>query len=253
MLFQVFEPIALATDLIQRDSESYVGILIPMVMYTFRTLRIMKKAQPKGVRITFLGQMIVWTMRHLRRRFSGITNDLFNQKAATLHPACRMGWVNNHPDERGMTDTVMNALWKDLREIVQAGASAADSERTEAVMETEPVDTINEVLCSAFASQPGYGAYAPSADERFQEAKLALRSFISDHRSMKAVKPSDFPHPAVKALFVKYNTAMPSSAASERLFAAGRRVIPYLRSRLSDASIEGSLMVSSNSGLDFSA
>ena len=222
-------------------------------MLTFNSLRDI--TQEPTYRTTFRVQLAAWTKTHFLRRVAGMSADLLNQKAATLHPACRMGWLKQHPREARQTDRVLTEIENDLRDMVEADlASADDSPGTDSQLSRpdEPTDAVNEMLWSAFSSQPAI-RFEATSEEKVEEAKLALRSFLSGHRGKASVAPADFPHPAVKALFIRYNTAVPSSAASERLFSAGRRVITYLRCKLSDAAIEGTMMVSINSEREYSS
>lgn len=85
-----------------------------------------------------------------------------------------------------------------------------------------------------------------SVDERTGVALAALHSFLTSR--CESVSPDAFPDPLVRKLFVQLNTAMPTSAASERLFSVGKRVVSDLRHRLADSTIEASLVVCCNAG-----
>lgn len=53
-------------------------------------------------------------------------------------------------------------------------------------------------------------------------------------------------YPSVKAVFMKYNAALPSSASVERLFSLAGRMFTALRSQLSDKNFERMLFLKAN-------
>jgi hypothetical protein len=53
-------------------------------------------------------------------------------------------------------------------------------------------------------------------------------------------------YPIIKKLFLKYNTALPTSAAVERIFSLGGRILSPLRTKLGDFNFESLMFLRSN-------
>ena len=236
---------AKALDALQGEKGSYGGILLLILTSTGRKLEEMIVGSSH--RPTFRSRLATWARDSLKRRVEVLLTDDLSQKASTLHPACRMAWLNS----RGGSQQILADIDRDLEAEVEAEGGRLYSD-TQAELESIAAgsDSINDLLCDAFsADEPDRGESRLEA--RLEAAKLSLRSYLSGQRLRRPLNPDDFPDRAVRALFIKYNTAMPSSASAERLFSAGKRVITYLRGNMHDSTIEGSLMVSVNSKLDY--
>ena len=61
--------------------------------------------------------------------------------------------------------------------------------------------------------------------------ELQLDEYLSSH-STKTVSTAGWPH--LKGLLIKTNTALPASAASERLFSAAGRIFTPIRYRIGE-------------------
>ncbi|KAG7177656.1 hypothetical protein Hamer_G008307 [Homarus americanus] len=72
-----------------------------------------------------------------------------------------------------------------------------------------------------------------------QEVRIKCdRRFLGEKPSKKTFDKDSFPNKAMRKLFIKYNTPIPSSAAVERMFPMGKDVLRPKRSRMSDKHFE---------------
>ena len=70
--------------------------------------------------------------------------------------------------------------------------------------------------------------------------------FLRESSPLKHLDLSVFSNDTIKDLFIKFNTAIPSSAAVERLFSTGKDVLKTKRSRLTDKHFEMLLFLRKN-------
>ena len=243
---QALQPVSSAIDALQSDKRSCTGVLIPLVQCTRHKLdRIYLDPQETRPVINFRGQLAKWASQHIGRRFQPIIEDDLNRKAAALYPSCKLGWVSETTER----ENLVACLEQDLRDIIasEKGDLFSDEPSPASSPSSESGGGMDSLLFGLYDSQP-----AAHSDARTREAVNALHAYINGPRAKANVSSLQFPDPAVRRLFIKYNTAMPSSAACERLFSTGRRVLHYLRARMADSTVEGSLIVHINSGTNFS-
>jgi len=73
-----------------------------------------------------------------------------------------------------------------------------------------------------------------------------LREYLLSKTGCKQVQPSAFPNDEIKMMFIRYNTALPTSASVERMFSAGGRIFQPLRCSISDTNFERQLLFKMN-------
>lgn len=144
-----------------------------------------------------------------------------NQKdllvAATLLPRFKLSWIS---------DEVKSELTVSSR-LVESPASPLKANAAE----------------DFFANPFGNECTSVSGDDELSRYFLVPHSF-----ALTELKNS---FPLVHKLFLKVNTAVPSSASVERLFSVGADVFTKKRGRMSDANFEIQLLLKYNSGVCF--
>ena len=137
-----------------------------------------------------------------------------------IHPLFRLYWVQDH-EKRVRLCALMRCILKDI-----------------------PVDTSpEEDLPTPAASKKSlFWRYEQQQKQQATSSSSSLYSTWEKWCSEPQVK--SVPHQLQEA-FVDYNTTLPSSAAVERLFSLGKRVLSPFRSCLSDEHFEQIVILSS--------
>ena len=89
----------------------------------------------------------------------------------------------------------------------------------------------------------GYGeSSADGSNSRASAASQAMSYLANDDKSLDTLHL----FPSVKRVFMRYNTALPSSAAVERLFSSAGLIASPRRNRLTDGNFEKLLLLKMN-------
>lgn len=130
--------------------------------------------------------------------------------ATTVHPRFKFNWIAKENEE----------LTSKVRKLIEA--------------ELEKLDVLGETFHNEQLEDP---LDIPSrATSVMNELDLFL---IDNDRDLISLNK----YPRIKDLFLRFNTALPSSAPVERLFSAGPLVLTIRRNRLSDELFETLLIL----------
>ena len=91
-----------------------------------------------------------------------------------------------------------------------------------------------------------FGFLCERSTDRKQSATKLVHELLTA-TPQRQVNLSCFAHKALKDVFIKSNTALPSSAAIERVFSNGKDILKPKRAGLSDTHFEMLLILKANS------
>lgn len=149
-------------------------------------------------------------MSHIERRFKPLLERDSLMIATTVHPRFKFNWIAKENEE----------LTSKVRKLIEA--------------ELEKLDVLGETFHNEQLEDP---LDIPSrATSVMNELDLFL---IDNDRDLISLNK----YPRIKDLFLRFNTALPSSAPVERLFSAGPLVLTIRRNRLSDELFETLLIL----------
>ena len=140
------------------------------------------------------------------------------QLAAVVKPKFKFDWVESDHQKLVLTEK--------LKIKIQALVNSQtdhENENVEAEVSASDVSDPEKDFFALLTARRQVSTLAPDVDEE-------LSKYLSD----KSQELSSLElYPRIRKLFISWNTALPSSAAVERLFSLGGRVFSPLRSRLS--------------------
>lgn len=136
--------------------------------------------------------------------------------ASCLHPKFKLNWING--EERKLAKTYLEDIL--------------------GIRSTENSPTINE-NCN---DHDDFFAFNQQAKE-VESAQEELYRFLKSNNCNIGMLND---YIVIKKLFIKYNTALPSSASVERMFSVGGSVITPHRGQLHDDIIESQILLKIN-------
>jgi hypothetical protein len=151
--------------------------------------------------------------------------------AAAVHPFFRLSWVKDDIERAAIISMVKGRVLALER---SAGEATSEVEATPAAAPKKA----GEKRSSAFFSRLQEQSKRPKTGTEQEVEQYLLAEPDDDLKSLK--------NRFLRLLYVETNTALPSSAAVERLFSLGGRVFVPFRSSLSDEHFEQLVFLRAN-------
>ena len=205
---QVMQHCAKALNVLQGEKSSYLGCLLPVIS------GVRKKLEDEKENLTVCSSLCDALLAGVQKRFESERNDKRALIAAVIHPRFKVSWLDTEEEKL--------RAWEALRS--ELGHESSDSLQAEGLSEE---DDEMDFFC------PKQGSDSSDVLEEYKSTGVTRIDQLSNF-------------PALKNLFVKYNTTLPSSASVERLFSHGGGLFRKNRYSLKDENFERQLLLKLN-------
>ncbi|KAM7300967.1 uncharacterized protein ISCGN_016541 [Ixodes scapularis] len=219
---RVMKPVCCALNVLQGDNHIHSGYLLPTLDVLIKKIEYEKMA---GLR--YCGPLAVSLLAGIHKRFDNVMSQKDLLVAATLLPRFKLSWISDEAKRNAALAAVKSELTVSSR-LVESPASPLKANAAEE---------------DFFGNPFGNACTSVSGDDELS------RYFLVPHNFALTELKNSFP--LMHKLFLKVNTAVPSSASVERLFSVGADVFTKKRGRMSDANFEIQLLLKYNSGVCF--
>ncbi|KAF2365032.1 Zinc finger BED-type [Trinorchestia longiramus] len=221
---KVIAPVANALDHIQGEKQCYLGCLIPTLIVTKNKL---VKLMTSG-NLRFCKLLVNTLLAAMERRFATTFEDEECLLATAFHPKFRLKWIGAFEERMVKMSKIKSLMEEKVEEILCRAdletASNSSSSSTED-METE------DYYASIWDEEEDTEGH-----DRSPKCKAAqiVNVWLQTKGTESLADPAFNSEKVLIDLFLRYNTAMPSSAAVERWFSLGKDIIRAKRNSLSD-------------------
>ncbi|KAM7378682.1 hypothetical protein PAMP_004288 [Pampus punctatissimus] len=222
----VMNPLAAALNILQGEKTTFLGYLVPTIVQLKNDLRglLDESSKPTATEgLTACRPLIQAMMQAICKRLDDTLEEKENILAAVLLPMFKLDWVED--EIQRLQYTVM--LKQEVQSVSVVGSEPAATSGSERKASTSSFFKFNRSPATITKSEVDIYLDAPTSDVFTEYLFL----------------------PKLKKLFIKYNTAIPSSAPVERLFSTGGQIFRPRRNRLGDANFEKQLVLNANKKL----
>ena len=228
----VMSSLAKALEKIQGENQAYFGSLLPIVTATEIKL---KEVKSKG--LAYCSPLVDALLAGIRKRFGKLLDDEHCLLAAAFHPKFRLFWIEK--EDFGLflrvKQAMISAVEKGVRNQLRQ-EQTSDEKNTSS--ENEEDDFFGAITQHAEA--------VANLQTATHKAKDIVKKWLDAYSHDSFDDAVFFNEKVLIDLFIKYNTAIPSSAAVERLFCSAKDVLRAKRSTLSDQNFEKLLFMKGN-------
>ena len=224
----VMTPVANALDVLQGEKGKTIttGHLLPAIVVIRRTLNILIES---GL-LDHSEDLARAILEGIKKRFDDFYKDADILLAAAIHPKFKLDWLDETIEEESkLKESILANFKKRL---------LAQQEKEHCAIQPE----------NLLSPEDQKDFFAPLKRRNLPNAKepalIEIARFTEEKITENLNVLSSFP--LIKNLFVSINTGLPSSAAVERLFSLGKRVLSPLRTLLSDNHFEMVVFLKAN-------
>jgi hypothetical protein len=235
---RVLTPLAEGLDRLQghTNPESYMAFLFP----TLFQLRHQYSKLTSDQSLKFCSPLAVQILGDISSRFADYFSFSDTTRNATLatvtHPAFKLRWVAS--ENSTTVDSVKQLFIDSLKEYCSLRMQKQSEQQTNVV------DGLDSNTLDFFTFMDDSETEHVSSTAMQSHAELEGLQYLKDNdKTLNSLQR----YPAVREMFIKYNVALPSSAAVERLFSIGGMLGTAKRNRLKPALFESLLLQRVNS------
>lgn len=219
-------PVAIALDVIQGEKQGYLGCLIPTITVAKKMLINLKSGDRNTLR--FCGPLVDALLAGIDKRFSTVMEMEECVLAAAFHPKFRLIWMEEF--EKPKIPQVKKLMEKKVEDFLRQESMETTSNSSSNDNEEMETQDFFSTITQKKSDTGGHSTHRSLKSKAVQIVKVWLEGKSTDSLTDPA-----FNHEKVLIdIFIRYNTAMPSSASVERLFSLGKDINRAKRSLLSD-------------------
>nr|XP_023018272.1 uncharacterized protein LOC111507216 [Leptinotarsa decemlineata] len=237
---KVMAPVANALDRIQGEAQAYLGSLLPTIAATVYKL---KNIKSKGlVNCTALANAL---LNGIEKRFGPLLNDEQCLLAAAFHPKFRLIWLETYDSSR--VDAVKKVMEKKVEDALRQEAAENSKDRDSLTGGGSNASNNDDDEEEDFFNSVTQSIEKPKSSNSLKCKAQSLVKMWLDMKSKDSFNDAAFLGEQIFInLFIKYNTAIPSSAAVERLFSTGKDILTPKRASLSDENFNMLMFMKGN-------
>ncbi|KAK8382392.1 hypothetical protein O3P69_015373 [Scylla paramamosain] len=234
---KVMAPVANALDHIQGEKQCYLGCLIPTLIVTKKKLvNLMTSGN-----LRFCEPLVNTLLAAMERRFAATFEDEECLLATAFHPKFRLKWMGafgfKFDEIMVKRSEVKSLMEKKVEEFLQRTDMETSSSSSSEDMETD------DYYASICDEEDDTGSHHSSTKSK---AAQIVKVWLEAKGTESLADPAFNSEKVLINLFLRYNTAMPSSAVVERLFSLGNDIIRAKRSSLSDENFNMFMFMKGN-------